>query len=142
LSVAAPTSTPGTVIRKLPPVAELALASMVLVIVGTIYLAASIGRDPNLAIPLALEAVAIVLFLAAAVSTLRIDDFAWRIFWVVARWAFLAYVVIAGMIEYVFVKDDTPGGTLATLTLGLVLFVLNVTLILAFGVARYQPPDA
>ncbi len=142
MSSIAATSSPGTVIRKLPPVAEIALASLVLVVIGTIYVAASIGREPNLAIPLGLDAVAIALFLLGSVLTARIDDFAWRIFWVVARWSALGYVVIAGMIEYVFVKDGTPGATLATLTLGLALFVLDVVLILSFSVARYQPANA
>ena len=132
---------PGTVIRKLPPIAETALASMVLVIVGTIYLAANIANDPSLTIPVALDVLAVVLLLGAIVVVSRIEDFAWRIFFVVARWALLGYVVIAGMIEYVFIRDSTPGAQLATLTAGLVIFVLDVTLILAFSVARYQPPD-
>jgi hypothetical protein len=141
MSEAAPiSSTPGTVIRKLPPVAGTALASMALVIVGTIYLAANIGRDPSLAIPVALDALAALLLIGAAVMAGRIEGFAWRIFFVVARWALLAYVLIAGMIAFVFVKDNTPAAQLATLTVGLVLFVLDVTLILAFSVARYQPP--
>jgi hypothetical protein len=134
-------SSPGTIIRTLPPIAETALASMVLVIVGTIYLAANIGRDPSLAIPVALDALAALLLVGAAVMAGRIEDFAWRIFFVVARWALLGYVVIAGMIEFVFIRDSTPAAQLATLTVGLVLFVLAVTLILAFSVARYQPPD-
>ena len=142
MSEAAPiSSTPGTVIRKLPPVAGAALASMVLVIVGTIYLAANIGRDPSLAIPVGLDVVAALMLVGAAIVVSRIEDFAWRIFFVVARWALLGYVVIAGMIEFVFIRDNTPAAQLATMTAGLVLFVLDVTLILAFSVARYQPPD-
>jgi len=136
-----PAAAPTTVIRKLPPVAETALTSMVLVIIGTIYLAANIANDPSLTIPVALDVAAIVVLLAAAVVTSRIEDFAWRIFFVVARWALLGYLVIAGMIELVFIIDDTPAKQLATLTTGLVVFVLAVTLILAFSVARYQPPD-
>jgi len=135
-------SSPGTVIRKLPPIAETAIASMVLVIVGTIYLAATIGRGPSLAIPVGLDVLAALLLVGAAIATSRIEDFAWRIFFVVARWALLGYLVIAGMIEFVFIRDSIPAAQLATLTAGLVLFVLNVTLILAFGVARYQPADA
>jgi len=142
VSEAAPiSSTPGTVIRKLPPVAGAALASMVLVIVGTIYLAANIGRDPSLATPVGLDVVAALMLVGAAIVVSRIEDFAWRIFFVVARWALLGYVVIAGMIEFVFIRDNTPAAQLATMTAGLVLFVLDVTLILAFSVARYQPPD-
>jgi hypothetical protein len=136
-----PAAAPTTVIRKLPPVAETALASMVLVIIGTIYLAANIANDPSLTIPVALDVVAIVVLLAATVVASRIEDFAWRIFFVVARWALLGYLVIAGMIELVFIIDDTPAKQLATLTTGLAIFVLSVTLILAFSVARYQPQD-
>jgi len=136
-----PSAAPTTVIRKLPPIAETALVSMVLVIIGTIYLAANIANDPSLTIPVVLDVVAIVLLLAAAVVVSRIEDFAWRTFFVVARWAFLGYLVIAGMIELVFIIDDTPAAQLATLTTGLAIFVLDVTLILAFSVARYQPPD-
>lgn len=136
-----PVSTRGTVIRDLPPVAETAVLSMVLVIVGTIYLAASVDGDPTMAIPFGLEAGSALLWLGAVVVTSRITDLAWRIFWVVARWSLLAYVVIAGMIEFAFIKDDTPGTQLLALTIGLVLFVLNVVLILAFSVARYQPPE-
>jgi len=132
---------PTTVIRKLPPIAETALASMVLVIVGTIYLAANIANDPSLAIPVGLDVVAVVLLLAAIVVVSRVPDFAWRTFFVVARWALLGYLVIAGMIGFVFIVDNTPAAQLATLVAGLTVFVLDVTLILAFSVARYQPPD-
>jgi type III secretory pathway component EscS len=142
LSETAPSrSSPGTVIRKLPPVAETALAAMVLVIVGTIYLAANISSGPSLAVPVALDAIAAVLLVSAGLMTGSIDDFARRTFHVVARWALLGYLVIAGMIEFVFIRDSTPGSQLATLTAGLVIFVLSVTLILAFSVARYQLPD-
>lgn len=127
--------------RKLPPIAETALASMVLVIVGTIYLAANISNDPSLAVPVVLVVAAVVLLLAAIVVVSRVADFAWRTFFVVARWALLGYLVIAGMIEFVFIRDSTPAAQLATLTAGLAVFVLDVTMILAFSVARYQPSD-
>lgn len=128
-------------IRELPPVAEVALASMVLVIVGTIYLAANIANDPSLVVPIVLDVIAAVLLLSAGFIVGRIDHFARRTFHVVGRWALLGYLVIAGMIELVFIRDHTPGAQLATLSVGLVIFVLSVTLILAFSVARYQPPD-
>ena len=127
--------------RKLPPIAETALASMVLVIVGTIYLAANIANSPSLAIPVGLDIVAVALLLVAIFVVSRVADFAWRVFFVVARWALLGYLVIAGMIELVFIVDNTPAAQLATLTAGLAVFVLDVTLILAFSVDRYQPPD-
>ena len=140
-SAAETRSAPGTVIRDLPPVSGAALTSMVLVIVATIYFAATIGREQHLWIPVALQAIAIVLLVAACAMTSRIEDFARRTFFVVGKWALLGYVVIGGMIEFVFIRNDTPGKQLTVLTIGLVIFVLDVTLILAFGVARYQPAD-
>ena len=51
------------------------------------------------------------------------------------------YIVIGGMIEYVFVRNHTRGEELALLTWGLVLFIVDVPLILGFSVARYQRAD-
>jgi hypothetical protein len=42
------------------------------------------------------------------------------------------------MIEYAFVYDDTRGTQLVILTLMLVLFMLNVPVLAAFTVARYE----
>ena len=56
----------------------------------------------------------------------------------VARWALLAYVVIAGMIEYAFVYDHTRGTVLVVMTLMLVIFTLTPPVLLAFTVARFQ----
>jgi hypothetical protein len=58
---------------------------------------------------------------------------------VVGGWALAAYLVIAGMLEFVFVLDHTRGGLLIVLTLMLAVFAVNVPLLLAFSVARYQP---
>lgn len=132
---------PTTVIRRLPPIAEIAVASMVLVIVGTIYLSANISNDPMLGVPIGLVIAAAALLAVAAVALRRLTGFAWGTFNRVARWALVGYLVIAGMIEFVFIRDSTPGARLATLTVMLAVFVLDVTLILAFSVARYQPPD-
>ena len=53
-----------------------------------------------------------------------------------------AYVVIAGMLEYVFVYDHTSGTQLLILTLMLVVFAVNVPMLLGFSVARFQEPGA
>jgi hypothetical protein len=58
----------------------------------------------------------------------------------VAAWALLAYVVIGGMIQYAFLYDHVHGTQLVILTLMLVLFILNVPVLIAFTVARYQQP--
>lgn len=56
------------------------------------------------------------------------------------RYALLAYLVIAGMLEYVFVLDHTRGATLVVLTLMLVIYAVDIPVLLAFSVARYQRP--
>jgi len=47
--------------------------------------------------------------------------------------------VIAGMLMYIFVRDGTPGGTLALFVVGLVIFAIDIPMVFAFSVARYQP---
>ena len=56
----------------------------------------------------------------------------------VARWALLAYAIIAGMIEFAFVFDHTRGSQLVVMTTMLALFMLNVPVLIGFTVARYQ----
>jgi len=60
------------------------------------------------------------------------------VFFRVGDWALLAYGVIAGMLEFIFVFDHTRGGSLVVFTLSLLVFALDVPLLLAFSVARYQ----
>ena len=55
-----------------------------------------------------------------------------------ARWTLLAYALVAGMIEYVFLRNSTSGGPLVVLTLSLVVFALTVPVLIAFTVARYD----
>jgi len=128
--------------RRLPPIAELAVAAMILVVIGGIYLAAQIPGDVPLAPAVALLIAAGVLVLVNLAALGRIGDFAWRTFRTVFGWALLAYLVIAGMIEYAFISDGTRGGPLVVLSLMLAVFAVDIPLILAFSVARYQPVDA
>jgi hypothetical protein len=129
----------GPAQRKLPPVTGLAVAALILVISGGIYLAAHLPRPAPLGPPAAALAVAVLAVAAAAVLLARIRDFAWHTFFVVAGWTLAAYLVIAGMLGFVFVLDHTPGRLLVLLTLMLAVFAIDVPLLLAFSVARYQP---
>lgn len=124
--------------RKLPPVAELTVGSMALVIVGGIYLASHLPARPTLAPAVGLLAAAAVLLATAVGMLARIRPFAWDRFFLVVRWALLAYLVIAGLLEYVFVNDGTRGSTLVVLTLMLAIFAVDVPMIMGFTVARYQ----
>ena len=126
----------------LPPVMPVAISTLVLIVAGGIVVAAQYGRPPKLTVPVILLGVAAVLLLVNAVLVVRIEEFARPVFHRVLGWALLAYVAIAGILEYVFVYDHTPGRELALFSAMLVLFALDVPLMLSYSVARWQPPDA
>jgi hypothetical protein len=67
----------------------------------------------------------------------RVPGFEWDRFFGVAKWSFLAYAVISGLLEWVFVKDGTRGSELVVLTLSLVIFAIHVPLLIGYTVARY-----
>ncbi len=127
-------------VDRLPPVAELTIGSMALVIVGGIYLAAHLPRRADLGPAIGLLSASGVLLATAVALLARVRPFARQVFFRVAGWALLAYVVIAGMLEYVFVLDGTRGALLAVLTLMLVVFALDIPFLFGFSVARYQEP--
>jgi hypothetical protein len=124
--------------RKLPPVTEIGAASMIAVAVGLIYNASYLPKHAQTGVAIAILVAAAGLQLVNAFLLSRLKDFAWDLFKQVAGWSLLAYAVIAGMIEFAFVYDDTRGTQLVILTLMLVLFMLNVPVLIAFTVARYQ----
>lgn len=127
--------------QRLPPITEIAIATLTLIVIGGIYLAASMPRHVSLVPAIVLLAAAVVLLIADVILLGRVRDFAWRRFFTVMRWSILAYVVIAGMLEYVFIYDGVRGETLAVLSGMLVVFGLDVPLILSFTVARFVGDD-
>ncbi len=128
--------------RRLPPVASAAVVSLGLMVVGGITMASYVPRRPALALPVVLLVAGAALLVGSLVALARIKEFAWRTFFLVAKWALVAYVVSAGMIEFAFVRNHTRGSPLAVVTAMLVVFALDVPLIIAFTVARYATPDA
>jgi hypothetical protein len=128
--------------RKLPPVTEIGAASMIAIAGGVIYLAAYLPKHAPLWFALVMLAVAAGLQVANAALLSRIPGFAWGLFFQVGRWGLLAYAVIAGMIEYAFIYDHTRGAQLAVMTTMLALFMLNVPVLIAFTVARYQATES
>jgi hypothetical protein len=71
----------------------------------------------------------------------RCCEFPWGRFFEVAKWSLLAYVVIAGMIEYVFLRNHLTGGPLIVLTLSLAVFAVHIPTLVGFTVARYHEPE-
>jgi len=123
--------------RRLPPIAEIAVAAMTLIIVGGITLASRLPRPAPLPLIVALLAVAAVLVLADVVLLARLRDFAWPVFFQVAKWSALAYAVMYGILEFTFVYDHVGGSTLVVLTLMLVVIAVDIPLLFGFSVARY-----
>lgn len=126
---------------RLPPVTEIATATLALIVVGGIYMSSYLPRHAPLGVPIGLLGAAAVLIVADLVLMVRLRMFAWKLFFRVWRWSLLAYCVVAGMLEYVFVYDGTRGSVLAVLSLMLVVFALTVPTIIAFTVARFQSPS-
>jgi len=124
--------------RRLPPVTQLGMLSLALIAAGVIYLSAHLPEHVSLGPAIALLAASALLLFGNVFALWRTEGFAWSRFLEVARWALLAYAIIAGLIEYVFLRNDTSGGPLVVLTLSLVVFALNVPVLIAFTVARYD----
>lgn len=123
--------------RRLPPVTEVGMLSLALIVAGGIYLSSHIPNHVALT-PAVILLCASALLLAGNLAALsRVEGFAWGRFFAIARWALLGYVVVAGMIEYAFLRDHLSGGPLVVLTLSLVIFAVHVPVLIAFTVARY-----
>lgn len=130
--------TPGAASVGYPPAAELATVSLALVVVGGVFMAAYFPARPPLTIPIVLVAASAALLGSALLLLVRWRGFAWAAFSLVGRWALVAYVISAGMIEFSFVRNHATGGPLLVVSLMLVLFAVDVPVIIAVTVARYQ----
>jgi hypothetical protein len=123
-----------------PPVTHLGMASIACVAAGVIWLAAHLPRHASL-VPSILCLVAAIALVGVSFYLLaRRPAFAWWRFKQVFAWLLLAYVVVGGMIVYAFVYDHTRGATLALLTSLLAVYVVDIALIPAYTVARYETP--
>ena len=123
--------------QRLPPVTQLGMASLALIVAGGIYLSAKLPQHVPLAPAIALLAGSAVLLAVNLISLARVQGFRWDRFAAVGRWALLAYAITAGLIEFAFVHNHVRGGTLVVLTLSLVVYAVLVPMLIAFTVARY-----
>jgi hypothetical protein len=124
--------------RRLPPVTQLGMLSLALVLVAGIYMSAHLPKHVSLGPAVALLGASALVMIVNLLTLSRVDGFAWGRFFEVGKWALLAYVVIAGMIEYVFLRNHTSGGALVVMTLSLLVFAVNVPVLVGFTVARYD----
>jgi drug/metabolite transporter (DMT)-like permease len=127
-------------VRRLPPVGQLTVGSLALIVIGGILMASYVPRQPPLAAPAVLTAASAALAATSGILLSRVKQFAWPRFFLAFRWALLAYVISAAMIGFAFVRDHTRGAPLALLIVMLVIFALDVPVVIAFTVARYSSP--
>jgi hypothetical protein len=126
--------------RPMPPVTQVGMASLALIVAGGIYLAAHLPQSVPLTPAIVLLALSAILLAANLFSLTRVEDFAWWRFFQVGRWALLAYAITAGLIEYAFLRNGLSGGPLVVVSLSLVVYALHVPMLIAFTVARYAEP--
>jgi hypothetical protein len=124
--------------RSLPPVTELGVVSMALIVAGGISIAAKLPGEVPLTLPILFLAASSLVMAANVIALARTPGFNWEAFFGVAKWALVAYAVIAGMLEFVFLHNGTSGGVLVVLTLSLVVYAIHVPLLIGFTVARYE----
>jgi hypothetical protein len=123
--------------QRLPPVTEIGMSSLALIVAGGIYLSAHLPKHVPLAPAVILLGASAVLLAGNLVALSRVASFNWARFFDVARWALLAYVISAGLIEFAFVRDHLKGGPLVVLTLSLIVYAVHVPILIGFTVARY-----
>jgi hypothetical protein len=124
--------------RRLPPVTQVGMASLALIVAGGIYLSAHLPEHVPLAPAVILLVLSAALLIGNLVALSRVPGFARERFLQVAKWALLAYTITAGLIEYAFVRNHVSGGPLVVLTLSLVVYAVHVPMLIGFTVARYE----
>jgi len=124
--------------RRFPPIIQISTTILILVIASGIYVASHLPKSVSLTPSVVLVSVAAILALVNMVLLSRIENFAWKTFFLVAKWSFLAYLVIAGILEFVFIKDGTRGSVLFLLTSTLAIFAINLPMLFGFTVAQYH----
>jgi len=122
----------------MPPVTQVGMLSLALIVAGGIYLASNITGDISLTPAVILLVLSALLLVGNLVALSRVEGFPWARFFEVAKWALLAYAITAGLIEYAFLRNDVSGGPLVVLTLSLVVYAVHVPTLIGFTVARYH----
>jgi hypothetical protein len=122
---------------RYPPFTQLGMLSLALIVAGGIYLSSHLPEHVPLGPAVALLAASILVLALNMFLLSRVPGFAWARFFLVAKWALLAYVVTAGLIEYAFLRNHVSGGPLVILTLSLAVYALQVPTLIGFTVARY-----
>ena len=125
--------------QRLPPVTQVGMASLALIVAGGIYLASHIPQHVPLAPAVVLLVLSALLLAGNLVALGRVPDFNRARFAQVFKWALLAYSITAGLIAYTFIHNHLSGAPLVVLLLSLVVYAGHVPMLIGFTVARYDP---
>ena len=128
--------------QNFPKAVEIVTVSLAAVVVGGVWFGAHATSRPPLLLPTLMLIVGAVLLIVGLLMIARVAGFSWDTWVRVGRWALLAYVIAAGMIEFAFVRNHTRGAPLAVVTGMLVVFALDVPFLIATTVARYEDSPA
>ncbi len=111
---------------KLPPVTQVGMLSLALIVIGGIYLAAHLPQEVPLGPAIGLLVASATLLLGNLFALSRAEGFNRTRFFEVGKWALLAYAITAGLIEYAFLRNGLSGGPLVVLTLSIVIYAVHV----------------
>ena len=128
--------------RRYPPFTQIGMLSLALIVIGGIYLASHIPQHVALGLPVALLIASAALVVLNLALLTRVPGFAWARFIQVGKWALLAYLFTAALIEFAFLQNHVSGGPLVILTLSLLVYAVHVPALIAFTVARYDDSSA
>jgi hypothetical protein len=117
----------------------LALVTLGLVIVSGIYAVAFLPERPPLWPCVVMVGAAAVLLTINLILLSRLKTFDWKTFFLIGKWALLAYCVIGVMLGAVFLLDATSPELLVLLAATLAIYAIDIPLLLAYSVARHQP---
>ena len=123
--------------RPYPPVAWFSTAALATVVLGGIVIASFAPRHAPTSLAAGLLALAAVLMVIVVVTLARLRNFSWSTFGRVFKWALLAYVIEASVIEFAFIRQHASGSTLGIVSGMLLIFATSVPTTIAFTVARY-----
>jgi hypothetical protein len=105
---------------------------------GGVFIAANLPGAVPLGPPAGLLVGGGILTALAMGLLAKARPFSFKTFFQVVRWALLAYLVISGLLAYVFIRDGARGPMLVVLVATLLLFAVDVPTVIAFTVARHQ----
>jgi hypothetical protein len=120
------------------PIRLFAMGSLLFALLSAGTMAAYVVQPPPLGWSTGFLVASALLLFATAVGLVRRRGFAWRRFFLVAKYVVLMTLVITAMLEYVFVFDGMRGNPLIVMTVVLAITAIDIPILWGFSVARHE----